>query len=70
VEFSFQIRNNLLTIYSKNKEKMLVKANAEQGGIGLKNLEKRLELLYPGKHHISSLQENKYYTSLVQIELS
>ncbi|HTN45671.1 MAG TPA: histidine kinase [Flavipsychrobacter sp.] len=69
VEFNFRIQRNVLTIYSKNKEKMLVKVNAEQGGIGLKNLEKRLEILYPGKHHISTVQESSYYISQVQIEL-
>lgn len=70
VVFHFEIKDNMLSIYSKNKEKMLAKSNAEQGGIGLKNLEKRLELLFPGKHALSVLQENNYYISQVKIALS
>lgn len=70
VVFHFEIKDNVLSVYSKNKEKMLAKSNAEKGGIGLKNLEKRLELLFPGKHSLSTLQENNAYISQMKIDLS
>jgi len=70
VEFRFEIINNKLIIYSKNKEKMLVKTDEEHGGIGLTNLQKRLALLYPGRHHLSVSQEDNYYISEVKIDLA
>lgn len=70
VEFHFTIKNEELLIYSRNKEKMLVRANEEPGGIGLKNLEKRLQLLYPKRHKISTLQDNNHYISEVKIDLA
>ena len=39
-------------------EKTAHEASSVNGGIGLKNLKRRLELLYPGKHHLSIDKSN------------
>ena len=68
--FRFEIHKNQLIIHSRNKEKQPIPRNKEQSGIGLNNLRKRLELLYPGKHSMSAMQENNEYISEVIIDLA
>jgi two-component system LytT family sensor kinase len=70
LEFRFEIADQLLTIYSRNKNKMLVRNEGYPSGIGLKNLEKRLELLYPGMHDINITQTVEYYILTVTIKLN
>lgn len=69
VEYHFEIKSNKLTIYSKNTDKLLVKNNDKESGIGLINLRKRLEIMYPNKHYIKSHQENNNYILEVNINL-
>jgi LytS/YehU family sensor histidine kinase len=42
----------------------------DSSGIGKPNLEKRLNLLYPGKHKISFNQENGTYIAQLELQLS
>ena len=47
-----------------SKPKDLPKLNGDNG-IGLKNVQKRLKLLYPGEHHLCiTIQENAYQVQL------
>jgi sensor histidine kinase YesM len=39
------------------------------GGIGLGNVQKRLQLLYPGKHELKMTSEPEHFTVLMEIEL-
>ncbi|HEY0900284.1 MAG TPA: histidine kinase, partial [Sphingobacteriaceae bacterium] len=56
----------LLFTLENSKPKDLPKLNGDNG-IGLKNVQKRLKLLYPGGHHLCiTIQENAY---LVQLQL-
>lgn len=41
--------------------------NAVSGGIGLENLRRRLELLYPGGHHLEVQREDQVYTATLKI---
>ncbi len=71
VDYRFYIQDDVLTINSKNR----VKSNGEEekvpGGIGLDNLKKRLEILYPGRYKFNSFvrlnnaeKNNDYITEL------
>lgn len=70
--FNFAIANNELTIICTNKYKGASKvATADKvGGIGLTNLRKRLELLYPCKHHINETKTEDTYTISINISLA
>lgn len=49
----------------ENKTMQFVKI----GGIGIPNLKRRLELLYPGKYNFSTQAENNMFAAKLQIEL-
>ncbi len=42
---------------------------SESTGIGLQNLERRLELLYPGRHHLSLIKEEDVFKAQLEILL-
>jgi two-component system, LytTR family, sensor kinase len=54
-----QVENNTPAISTK----------AEKGGIGLSNLRKRLELLYPGKHKLEVEEQAQVFKVTLLIEL-
>ncbi|MNR35146.1 hypothetical protein D3C85_1529720 [compost metagenome] len=62
------IKMNLST--SKNEIYFTIENNYEevenQSGIGLKNLKRRLELIYPNQHELTfSITENVYQAQLI-----
>lgn len=68
-EFVFNISNNSLQLYSRNR----IDPNHEHkdaGGIGFHNLEKRLQLLYEGKHKFERRIENDHYIVDLSIDLA
>ena len=60
----FELINNKPTEHS-----LPVSANGK-GGIGLKNVEKRLQLLYPGKHDLKIESTETTFTVKMRIELT
>jgi len=40
----------------------------ENTGIGINNVKRRLELMYPGKHTLSTIEKDNYYTVHLEIE--
>ena len=66
IRYSFKIINSELEIDAINK----FKAGAiRKGGVGLENLTKRLEILYPKQHSISTMQEEDTYGIHVSVNL-
>ncbi len=70
-DFEFAITDNRLTISSTNNYKGAVQINGskKEGGIGLTNLTKRLELLYPKKYKIEQHKDDQDYSIEVKIDL-
>jgi len=57
IEISLSVKKNRLTFVCENsydrKRTEWQNPAAEQGGIGIRNVQRRLELLYSGKHHLN-----------------
>jgi two-component system LytT family sensor kinase len=68
IDFRFTIRDNKLVIYCENSTTPH-SGEKEAGGIGLANLRKRLELLYPEKHTIHINPGQNSFIIEVQITL-
>jgi LytS/YehU family sensor histidine kinase len=67
VEIKLNTENNTLifsTKNRKNKASMVISTN-----IGLTNIQKRLEILYPEKHTLNIVNENEYYECRLTLTL-
>jgi two-component system LytT family sensor kinase len=53
-----------------SKPSMRDRSNLEESGIGLKNVRRRLELLYPGKHILDIKDTDLKYQIMLKIDLS
>jgi len=68
VHIKIQIEQGILKFYCSNNFK---ENNVKRpGGIGLENVRKRLELLYPDKHSLQIKNENAIFTVTLNITLS
>jgi sensor histidine kinase YesM len=68
VDVLFKIENETLTFYAKNS-KPAMKPKQLSGGIGLKNIQRRLKLLYENKHSLDIKEEADSYTVLLKLML-
>ena len=62
--------NNLLLFQIENSFHLTENESAGQAGVGLENLNRQLELLYPNKHHLRTATEDSTYTVELQLELT
>jgi LytS/YehU family sensor histidine kinase len=69
IEYRCTAINDKLTIFSKNTFKPGMKQEKNGGGVGLTTLKKRLALLYPAKHSMSTITEGNFYTTNIEIDL-
>jgi two-component system, LytTR family, sensor kinase len=60
INFEFSKTQNGIVFHSKNKI-LLKKTNIQNEGIGLVNIQRRLELLYPNKHELSINENEEYF---------
>ena len=68
VDIDLHLNNADLTFTVRNTKKTV---NAfRTNGIGLKNIRRQLELIYPKKHKLSINETDKYYSAKLQLTLS
>lgn len=67
VKVVLTIENNILHFTISNNKPAVNEPRALKGNIGLKNVKKRLELLYPGTHELTIASDQDIYT--VQLNL-
>jgi two-component system, LytTR family, sensor kinase len=60
---------NLIFICENAKYSMIKKMDIEKSGIGLENVKRRLELLYPGKHQLKITETDEKYMVNLEINL-
>ena len=68
VNISFSIKNSTFNMKLRN-DKPQSKIESNRGGIGIKNVSKRLELLYKDRYKLNIENDEKYYAVDLQIEL-
>lgn len=66
IDFCCTIHKNKLYITSANN---YMPANNEHGGVGLTNLRKRLDILYPGKYLLNTRQHDSVYKTELTVYL-
>ncbi|HLO71576.1 MAG TPA: histidine kinase [Flavipsychrobacter sp.] len=68
IAYSAIIKDGVLTIHTRNNYKPNSNGTAE-GGIGLSNLRKRLELLYPARHSIAAMPDGDAFVVELKVNL-
>lgn len=72
IEIQINISKGSLRLFTKNtisKEKMDTELTKEYSGIGLQNVNRRLDLLYSGKHKITSKKDDEHYFNSLELQL-
>jgi len=65
IDISIAVANKQLTFSCTNTIYSVKKMEQEKGGIGLENVKRRLDLLYPGKYKLlTKTDDNKYIVTL------
>jgi sensor histidine kinase YesM len=64
------IEGDELVFFITNSKPLLQESTPRQAGLGLKNVKKRLQLLYPGRHKLNIVSEPESYAVLLRIFLS
>lgn len=69
VHLSFIIRDERLEFRCENSKPPLSSGNSGVGGIGLTNIRRRLELLYPSRHRLETSETERTYIVNLYLDL-
>ena len=70
VYLSFNVQDNRLTFRCENSKPAEEEEKDNRiGGLGLKNIRRRLDLLYPDRHSLKIIEDKQSYTVNLQLEL-
>ncbi len=71
INIELEIKNEILTFKINNSKPEKIRTLIEKNGnIGLGNVEKRLELIYPDKHQLKIFEEEDMFAVILKIDLS
>ncbi|MER3376044.1 MAG: histidine kinase [Allomuricauda sp.] len=69
IDISVKMTDSVLEFHCKNNFEAVPSLDTIAKGIGLQNVQKRLQLLYPHKHQLDINEENKSYIVYLRLEL-
>ncbi len=70
IKIEITVEGNELDFFITNNKPQQSDPTLRQAGLGLKNVKKRLQLLYPGKHELNIVSESGSYAILLKISLN
>ena len=70
VKLRITIENNMLSFFITNSRPPISELMQRNGNIGLKNVRKRLQLLYPGTHELNIVELPESFTVFMKIQLT
>jgi sensor histidine kinase YesM len=68
IHIKFEIKDGELRFRCENSKPAIPLAKGKIGGLGLQNIRRRLELLYPNRHTLSITDEDKQFTVFLIIK--
>ena len=69
IEILFKMENEKTLVFTAKNSKPPVKPKQIAGGLGLKNIQRRLELIYPQKHELNISDSKDWYFVSLKIKL-
>jgi hypothetical protein len=71
ITINLKIWENLILFSVKNScgSPIVINLNSKSNGLGLVNLKKRLELIYPDMHDLNLEQQNDHYSAWLQLKI-
>jgi hypothetical protein len=69
VKLRITVENNMLHFFIMNSRPQTIESTTAKGNIGLKNVKKRLLLLYPSAHELNIVSEPESFTVYLKIQL-
>jgi hypothetical protein len=69
VKLSIKIEDDMLHFFITNSRPLINETSTAKGNIGLKNVRKRLELLYSGNHELKIIADPEVFTVDLKIQL-
>lgn len=70
IKIHIKIKDGILELVVENKKYKMNLREEERSGIGVKNTEKRLHLLYPGKHHLNTFDSPTDHMVVLKLNLA
>jgi sensor histidine kinase YesM len=70
VEIKMNLDEDILHFQTQNTVNPNKKMNGNVGGIGLKNVKRRLELMYPNHYELDIQNDGKIFRTILEIKLN
>ena len=70
IKLEITIEGDQLELFIRNTRPLLQYQATRQAGLGLKNVKKRLELLYPGQHVLNVISDPGSFSVLLKVSLN
>jgi LytS/YehU family sensor histidine kinase len=68
IRIDLSLKDDWLTVKIENSKGNSNGKASEKNGIGLENVKRRLEILYPGKHEFKVLNEEHSYLTILRVK--